>query len=93
MRLTDVDKLLEQIKKFRYYFGRPPRAEEILCGIESAPTIEIINCEDCRYSRACYSDDGEVLYNCCKDVISGAAVTGTLRTPDWFCADGKRDNE
>ena len=51
---------------------------------------EIIRCENCRYSCACYSDDGEDLYDCCKDVIFGNAVTGTLHTPDWFCADGKR---
>ena len=93
MELIDRFALLRQIEKFRYYFGRPARAEEILWGIEDAPAVEIINCEDCRYSRACYSDDGEDLYECCKVVLSGKAITTSIHPSGWFCADGKMDCE
>ena len=56
-------------------------------------TMPMVRCKDCKYSCACYSDGGEDLYDCCKDVIFGNADTTTLRTSDWFCADGKRYDE
>ena len=61
--------------------------------MEDENVVRVVRCKDCGYSCAYCFDDGKDLYECCKDVISGNADTTTWRTPDWFCADGKRYDE
>ena len=93
IRPIDGNELLEQMKHRKDYVGR---LSDPICLVQDAPTIDtmpMVRCKDCKYSCACYSDGGEDLYDCCKDVIFGNADTTTLRTSDWFCADGKRYDE
>lgn len=61
--------------------------------MEDEDVVRVVRCKNCGYSCACYSDDGEDLYECCKDVIFGNADTTVLHTSNWFCADGKRYDE
>lgn len=51
--------------------------------------IRVVRCENCKYSRACYNDDGELLYDCMKDIWASRPPV----KPDWFCGDGDEDIE
>lgn len=92
MRLIDADALLEQVIRLRYILGQPPNSQELVYAIENAPTIDavsIVRCEDCKYSRFFYSDDGEDLYDCVKDTFACRLAV----KPDWFCPDGEKEEE
>ena len=88
MRLFDADALLERIKRFKYYFGRPPHAEELMYGIENSPTVDavpVVRCKDCRL--------GEKNKGAYVREKTWCIRQETYHNDDWFCADGERRDD
>lgn len=77
-------KIVEQLK------AEIQRArEDSYDAFDDPDVIRVVRCKNCKYSRACYSEDGEELYDCMKDIWSNRPPV----KPDWFCGDGDEDIE
>ena len=52
--------------------------------------VDVVRCQDCKYSKRHYSDDcfGRPLYAC--NLISSDYQNSFLRNGEWFCADGEQ---
>ena len=53
--------------------------------INSAPSINIVRCRECRGLRYCETEDMVVFLDC--DHPDGGGIP---RSEEWFCADGER---
>ena len=80
MRLIDADKFLSDNAVFAdCEFDHPMFQETLRDIIDNAETaIELIRCKDCKHW---YKDECSHL----------CVLTGDLRKPDFFCADGEHD--
>lgn len=82
MRLIDGNKLLNLAKSERDTCGKDYDFDGLLSDIENASTVDAVpvtRCKDCKWY------DAELH---CK--LNGY---GCGRSPDWFCADGKKEEE
>ena len=53
--------------------------------INSAPSIDIVRCKECKWLRYCETEDLDLYLDC--DCPDGGGIP---RNEDWFCADGER---
>ena len=56
--------------------------------IDSAPSIDICFCRECKWLRYCETEDLNMFLDC--DHPDGGGIP---RSEDWFCADGEREGE
>ena len=56
--------------------------------INSAPSIDIVRCKECKWLRYCETEDLDLYLDC--DKPDGGGIP---RSEEWFCADGEREGE
>ena len=52
---------------------------------DSAPSIDIVRCKECKWLRYCETEDLDLYLDC--DNPDGGGIP---RSEEWFCADGER---
>lgn len=53
--------------------------------LDSAPSIEIVRCKECKWLRYCETEDLDFYLDC--DKPDGGGIP---QSEEWFCADGER---
>ena len=81
-RLIDADVLKEQVmSEIRRYWnedgGGYYLAEDVIPDIENAPTVEVVQCKECKHNRCCSIQDA-------------MNWTPRLNIGKWFCSFGEK---
>lgn len=84
MRLIDADALKEELAKRTPHFAQRIEFTPCFEAIRDAPTVDavqIVRCGECKFYSRCTDHQGI----CMNRYMAGFIV------PDWYCADGERE--